>query len=152
MRLDERAWTEMTSHAAETYPDECCGVVVARPDGTQGVIRVRNVQDEMHARDPDRYPRRARTAYTGHPEDLKRALDAAEAPGCGLVAFYHSHPDHAAYFSDEDVRQATPFGEPSYPEALQIVLSVYDREVRDAKAFAWSVVDETYVETPLQRR
>ena len=151
MRLDERAWTEMTSHAAETYPDECCGVVVARPDGAQSVIRVRNVQDEMHVRDPDRYPRRARTAYTGHPEDLKRALDAAEAPGCGLVAFYHSHPDHAAYFSDEDVRQATPFGEPSYPEALQIVLSVYDREVRDAKAFAWSVADETYVETPLQR-
>ena len=74
------------------------------------------------------------------------------SPGCALAAFYHSHPDHAAYFSEEDVRQATPFGEPSYPDALQIVLSVVDREVLDAKAFAWSAALETYVETPLQRR
>ena len=49
------------------------------------------------------------------------------------------------------MRQATPFGEPSYPEALQIVLSVYDREVRDVKAFAWSPDLETYVEEALQR-
>ena len=152
MRLDEKTWAALNAHAIETYPDECCGVVIARPDGTFEAIRVRNIQDEMHAQDPSRYPRLARTAYTGHPEDLKRALDAAERPGHGLAAFYHSHPDHASYFSEEDVRQATPFGEPSYPDALQIVISVYDRAVRDAKAFEWSGSAETYVETPLQSR
>ena len=151
MILDERVWRALSEHAAEAYPDECCGVVVSDAGGAQRVLRIRNVQDEMHARDPERYPRSARIAYTGHPEDLKAALDAAERPGCRLVAFYHSHPDHAAYFSEEDVRQATPFGEPSYPDAVQIVLSVRDREVRDAKAFAWSPAQETYLESPLQR-
>ena len=151
MILDASTWERLVAHAAETYPDECCGVLVLRPNGDPEVLRIRNIQDEMHARDPERYPRSARIAYAGHPEDLKRALDAAEAPGCRLAAFYHSHPDHAAYFSDEDAHQATPFGEPSYPEALQIVLSVYDRQVRDAKAFAWSPERQTYVELPLQR-
>ena len=151
MILDEQTWTALSAHAAETYPDECCGVIVASPGGEERVMRVRNVQDEMHARDPERYPRTARIAYTGHPEDLKAALDAAERPGCRLVAFYHSHPDHEAYFSEEDVKQATPFGEPSYPDAFQIVLSVRDRAVKYAKAFTWSAERQTYVEEPLHR-
>ena len=151
MILDEQTWTALATHAAEAYPDECCGVIVAAPGGEERVMRVRNVQDEMHARDPEHYPRTARIAYTGHPEDLKGALDAAERPGCRLVAFYHSHPDHEAYFSEEDVKQATPFGEPSYPDALQIVVSVRDRVVKYAKAFAWSAERQTYVEKPLQR-
>lgn len=151
MILDEPTWRRLAAHAGETYPDECCGVVILRSNGDREVIRIRNIQDEMHARDPARYPRSARIAYAGHPDDLKRALEASESPGCRLAAFYHSHPDHAAYFSEEDVRQATPFGEPSYPEALQIVVSVYDHEVRDVKAFAWSPERQTYVEEPLQR-
>jgi len=126
------------AHARESYPDECCGVVIDRAGGDQIVVRLRNVQDDMHAKDPLRYPRTARTAYTPHAGDFKRAVDAWEAPGSKLVAFYHSHPDHDAYFSDEDVRQATPFGEPSYPDAVQIVVSVYDRKVEDVKAYRWS--------------
>jgi proteasome lid subunit RPN8/RPN11 len=67
-----------------------------------------------------------------------------------LAAFYHSHPDHDAYFSAEDIAQATPFGEPSYPEALQIVLSVYGQEVRSVRAFAWSPAASSYVEVGLE--
>ena len=62
---------------------------------------------------------------------------------------YHSHPDHDAYFSDEDLAQAAPDGEPSYPEAVQIVVSIYDGEVRDVKAFAWSADSSTYEDCTL---
>jgi proteasome lid subunit RPN8/RPN11 len=147
MTLDSVVWDRLVEHAAGDYPNECCGILVRGPSGVMEVIQIRNVQDEMHARDPARYPRTARTAYAGHPGDLKDALARAERPGCGLAAFYHSHPDHAAYFSEEDVRQAMPFGEPSYPEALQIVISIYGREVKDVKAFAWSDEGSAYVET-----
>ena len=51
---------------------------------------------------------------------------------------------------EEDTAQATPFGEPSYPDALQVVVSVYDREVRDIKAFAWSAEASAYVETSFE--
>ncbi|HYB98279.1 MAG TPA: Mov34/MPN/PAD-1 family protein [Candidatus Limnocylindrales bacterium] len=143
---------DIREHSREEYPDECCGVVVVLPDGEQKVMRVRNVQNEMHAKDPVRYPRTARTAYAGHPADLRAALDAADAPGAELLAFYHSHPDHEAYFSEEDTAQATPFGEPSYPDAIQIVVSVYDRQVRRIKAFVWSPQSGAYVETELDEQ
>jgi len=148
-RISEQAMHEVRRHCREEYPDEACGVIVAMADGSTRVVRIRNIQDEMHAKDPLDYPRTARTAYTGHPADLRAGLELAEGEGCNLVAFYHSHPDHDSYFSAEDIAQATPFGEPSYPDALQLVVSVYDRSIHAIKAFAWSPGAETYVETPL---
>lgn len=142
---------DVRRHCREAYPDEACGVIVATRDGEARVVRVRNIQDEMHAKDPLNYPRTARTAYTGHPADLRAALELADEEGCRLVAFYHSHPDHDAYFSAEDTAQATPFGEPSYPGALQVVVSVRERSVREIKAFAWSEQASAYVETSLEQ-
>lgn len=148
--ISRRDLDDVRQHSREEYPNECCGMIVADPDRRTRVFRIRNVQDEFHAKDPVLYPRTAKIAYLCHSQDLRTALDAAEAPGCTLVAFYHSHPDHASYFSSEDIAQATPFGEPSFPDALQIVVSVYDREIRDIKTFAWSLSEETYVEVPFQ--
>jgi [CysO sulfur-carrier protein]-S-L-cysteine hydrolase len=147
--ISPHAMAAVRRHSREEYPDECCGVIVALADGSERVLRVRNIQDEMHAKDPLAYPRTARTAYVGHPADLRGALELADEPGCSLVAFYHSHPDHDSYFSAEDTAQATPFGEPSYPEALQVVVSVYDRHIHAIKAFAWSPKEGEYVETSL---
>ena len=144
--ISQAALHDVRRHCREAYPDECCGVIVGMDGGGTRVIRVRNIQDEMHEKDPLAYPRTARTAYTGHPADLRAALDLADEPGCSLVAFYHSHPDHDAYFSAEDTAQATPFGEPSYPEALQLVVSVRGRSVQATKAFAWSPGEGAYVE------
>lgn len=148
-----QAMDEVRRHAADEYPNECCGVIVGVADGQQRAIRIRNVQDELHAGDPVTYPRTARTAYVGHPSDLRAALELADAPGCSLVAFYHSHPDHDSYFSAEDTVQATPFGEPSYPEALQLVVSVHGRRVdaiHEIKAFAWSYEADAYIETAFE--
>lgn len=147
--ISRRAMDEVRRHAADEYPNECCGVIVTGPGPTLHVLRIRNVQDELHAKDPHTYPRTARTAYVGHPADLRWALDMAEQPGAHLAAFYHSHPDHDAYFSAEDMAQATPFGDPSYPDALQVVVSVYGGRVKVIKAFAWSPEDEAYLETTL---
>jgi proteasome lid subunit RPN8/RPN11 len=145
--FDEATLAAMRAHAEETYPDECCGVVVEIAGRELSVVRLRNVQDEMHAKDPVRYPRTARIAYTPDAGEFKRAHDLWDRNR--LVAFYHSHPDHAAYFSAEDLAQATPFGEPSYPEALQIVVSVYGRRTTDMKLFRWSEGDGAYLEIPL---
>jgi [CysO sulfur-carrier protein]-S-L-cysteine hydrolase len=149
MKLKRTVMEEVRRHSVEEFPEECCGVIIGEGD-SQRAIRIRNVQNEMHEQDPLRYPRTARTAYAGHPGDLRLALEAGEAPGACLLAFYHSHPDHDAYFSAEDIAQATPFGEPSYPDALQIVVSVYDHEVKRIKVFAWSPSGQTYGESELE--
>lgn len=143
---------EIRRHSVEEFPNECCGVVIADADaGGQRVMRMRNIQDEMHAKDPQCFARTARTAYLWHPSD-HAALDAALAAGSSLVAFYHSHPDHDAYFSSEDSAAATPFGEPSYPQALQVVVSIYGREVGTIKAFAWSEQERAYVECAFEEK
>ena len=150
MKISPKDLHDVRRHCREEYPHEGCGVVVSLSDGSTRVLRVRNIQDEMHSRDPVAYPRTARHAYYGHPADLFAAIEQGEAEGCSIVAFYHSHPDHDSYFSAEDIAQATPYGEPSYPGALQLVVSVYDRSVRDIKAFAWSADAGSYVETALE--
>jgi proteasome lid subunit RPN8/RPN11 len=149
MEIDPKTWLALEAHALECYPDECCGVLLSGPAGLE-VARIRNIQDEMHERDPQRYPRTARTAYAGDPRDLQAVLERAESPGYRLAAFYHSHPDHDAYFSEEDVAQATPFGDPSYPDAVQLVVSVRNGKVAEVKGFAWSAERSTYAETPVR--
>jgi [CysO sulfur-carrier protein]-S-L-cysteine hydrolase len=144
-RISPATLRRIEAHARDAYPAECCGAVVDLVEGRQEVVLFRNVQDEMHRHDPARYPRTARTAYTPHAGDFMRAHELWEREGNRLVAFYHSHPDHDAYFSEEDVLQATPFGEPSYPQALQLVVSVYAGVVKTTKAFRWSEAAQSYL-------
>lgn len=150
LKLSETAWEEIKRHAEETFPEECCGVVLF-----QGTIdraqRLRNIQNELHALDPKSYPRTAEIAYHMDPKVLDTLLLEASKIGYTLKAFYHSHPNHDAYFSQEDRDAATPFGEPTHPGAAQIVVSIYDRSIRDIRAFAWSEEKQDFAEIPMEK-
>jgi proteasome lid subunit RPN8/RPN11 len=136
------------AHARDSYPDECCGMIVERA-GREEVVRVTNIQNELHAKDPEQFPRTAAIAYTMGPEAAP-ILIGAERGELTLRAFYHSHPDHDAYFSAEDRTQAMGgWDEPNYPHAGQIVISVRDRTVRATKAFVWNEALRDFVEGSL---
>ncbi|HEY3064511.1 MAG TPA: M67 family metallopeptidase [Methylomirabilota bacterium] len=122
-------------HAVDDYPRESCGVIVAR-GGERALIRCRNVQDDLHARDPERHPRDARTAYYIDPADLLR-IGRLEADGYAVAVIYHSHVDAGAYFSETDRRQALMGGEPAYPGASYVVTSVVQGRVAAVAAFRW---------------
>ncbi len=146
--ISKQADAKMRAHALATYPDECCGVVVDRAGGEE-VHRITNVQDEQHKVDPEKFPRTARTAYFMDPQELLRVMRDVDDKTVRIRAFYHSHPDHEAYFSEEDKRQALMFDEPSYPDAAWIVLSVRDHIVRTAKAFGWDPQKRDFEEIEL---
>jgi len=133
------------AYAAACYPYEACGFVVER-NGNEEVVRVTNIQNERHAADPAL--RDARTAYTMGKEAVP-ILTGHERGDLIIRAIFHSHPDHDAYFSAEDRKQATVWDEPSYPDAGQIVVSVREGVVKAAKAFAWDAAVRDYVEIPL---
>ena len=145
--LSEPAFAAVTAHALETYPEECCGVIL----GTDEVHRLENVQNRLHSTDPETFPRDARTAYTMDPKELDAVLDHGQRRGLAFRALYHSHPDHDAYFSAEDRACATPFGEPTYPGTAQIVVSVMNGSVGRVAVYAWTPEVEDFVETPLKR-
>ena len=113
--------------------------------------RVKNIQNQLHDLDPQTYPRTAVIAYAMDPMELESVIQQAQLSGAKLKAFYHSHPDHEAYFSDEDKAFACPFGEPTFPETAQIVVSIYDRIVKRISAFAWFDEKQDFVEVALTK-
>ena len=150
VELGDEAFSAMTAHAREAYPEECCGVVLSNDRGDEA-LQLANIQNQLHAADPETFPRDARTGYTLDPRELEAIL---ERVGCGNMAFralYHSHPDHDAYFSAEDKACATPFGEPTYPGTAQIVISVMGGNVGRVAVYAWNSDVEDFVEVALTR-
>ncbi|MGE5304550.1 MAG: Mov34/MPN/PAD-1 family protein [Alphaproteobacteria bacterium] len=148
--LSAATWNEISKHAQDTFPEECCGVVLT--DGARDrVQRLQNLQNRLHALDPQTYPRTALIAYAMDPKELEAVIDTAHKQGAKLKAFYHSHPNHDAYFSEEDKAFASPFGEPTFPGAAQIVVSIYDQVVRGMRVFLWSEEEKDFVAVPLQR-
>ena len=148
--LNETSFGAIAEHAEATYPEECCGVVFGGNGGDE-VHRLENIQNRLHAADPETFPRDARTAYTMDPKELDAVLEQAERQGLAFKALYHSHPDHDAYFSAEDKACATPFGEPTYPDTAQIVVSVMSGSVGRVAVYAWDPDVEDFVETTLRR-
>jgi proteasome lid subunit RPN8/RPN11 len=137
MNLNKDVIEKIFKHALQTYPDECCGIVTGN-ENTQTVHLCKNIQNKLHAEDPVRYPRDARTAYVIDRSEFDRIISDARDKGEDIIAFYHSHTDHEAYFSGEDHAAQTVFGEPEFPDALHVVVSVMNRKIHDIKCFIWN--------------
>ena len=134
------------AQAEAEYPAECCGVLLARsaPAPDRALMPCRNIQDELHAQDPVRHPRNSRTAYFIDPKDLL-AIGRRESQGYRVATIYHSHVDTGAYFSPTDRQNALINGEPAYPEATYVVLSVLEGRVADAGAFRWDAEQRDFL-------
>ena len=139
---------QIEAHAREAYPSECCGMIFGPKEGTT-LSRVRpcvNAQDKYHALDPETFPRQSDTAYFIEPRELLAIDRELTDRGERIAVIYHSHPDHDAYFSEEDVRRAVSEGTPIYPGTAYLVISVKGRQVVARKTFFWDEAAQTYVE------
>src|SRR5262249_20884649 len=134
---------QIRAQAEAEYPAECCGVLL-RKGGERLLLPCRNIQDELHASDPAKHPRDARTAYFIDPKDLLN-IGRREGDGYHVAVIYHSHIDAGAYFSETDKRNALINGEPTYPDAVYVVLSVVKGKVADARAFVWEAAVGDFV-------
>ena len=90
-------------HGEETYPHECCGVLLGQmdPDAriVSSVTRCGNTrEDSPHNR------------YNIDPRELIRIQREGRERGEDIVGFYHSHPDHPAQWSPTDLAEAHWFG------------------------------------------
>ena len=142
MILTPKELDAIKRHAVEEYPRESCGVILERA-GLRRLLRCRNIQDALHAKDPARHPRDARTAYYIDPQDLLM-MGRLESEGFQVAVIYHSHVDAqergggtGAYFSESDRQQALLGGEPMYPRATYVVTSVVGGRVEAVAAFRW---------------
>jgi proteasome lid subunit RPN8/RPN11 len=99
MRLTEQQHAVIVAHCYDGYPDEACGLLTGRLDGTEPVGRITAAVPCANAE------RSART-YTVDPRDMLRVMREAEARGDDIVGVWHSHTHTDAYPSPTDVRLA----------------------------------------------
>jgi len=148
LRLRRSTLDEIERHALESYPCECCGAVLIGEDG-ETVRRINNIQDRLHAEDPIKHPRDARIAYFMDPKQLFEVLREADETRRSLGLLYHSHPEHGAYFSEEDRARAMAWDEPAYPDAAHLVVSVVGGIVKDRLAVVWDPERREFVAAKL---
>ena len=117
---------------------------MTRGESERVLLPCRNIQDELHGKDPVKHPRDSRTAYFIDPKDLL-SIGRRETQGFSVAVIYHSHVDAGAYFSPTDKRNALMNGEPTYPDAVYLVLSLVKGKVVDAAAFAWDAALRDFV-------
>ena len=89
---------EVAEHARLELPNECCGLLAGRIEGTDAVAVTRFAVGNDAA---------SPTAYATNPRDLLAAFRAMRADGTDLLAVYHSHPTSPAVPSRRDVEQNT---------------------------------------------
>jgi proteasome lid subunit RPN8/RPN11 len=85
--------------AERSYPDECCGVLLGRLANGQREVTLSFTCENERTDSPG-------NRYSIHPEQLLAALKLARSRGENIVGFYHSHPDHPAYYSSTDLDEA----------------------------------------------
>ena len=141
---------EIHRHALAEYPEECCGIIIGKEgdDREDVLFQCSNIQNKLHAMDPQTYTRDARTAFYIDPRELMKIFKEADKRQMGVKFFYHSHPDHDAYFSDEDKRVALFEGEPVYPGAGHLVVSVYNGTIKENVLYTWNSDKKAFEESP----
>jgi adenylyltransferase/sulfurtransferase len=83
------------------------------------------------------------------PQQLYAVLREAEQDRTPIRLFYHSHPEHGAYFSQEDQDRALAWDEPVYPGASYLVVSVMAGCVAGRLAVTWDAERREFVPAEL---
>ncbi|MGD0798747.1 MAG: M67 family metallopeptidase [Acidobacteriaceae bacterium] len=140
LKLSFANYEALRAHGEETYPHECCGVLlgVAAPEGNQvrEVIAAGNTRiDSLHNR------------YNIAPEELVMIQRQARKLGFDIVGFYHSHPDHPAMWSSTDIAEA------HWPGCSYVITSVEKGTAKVTNSFLLTGAgedDKRFVDEPVE--
>ena len=99
LRIDYSDYEALRAHGEETYPHECCGVLLGKSTDegnlVHQIVRAGNTRtDSAHNR------------YNIAPQELVKIQRQARNAGLDIIGFYHSHPDHPAQWSTTDFAEA----------------------------------------------
>ncbi len=115
----------------KAYPQECCGLLAGVKESDSFVVQsIVSMKNHVASTVLDR--------YLIDPKERSVAEDKMASDGMELIGFYHSHPNHDAYFSQTDLENSEEyqFGEPWLPPTYAyLVLSVKNGKAGDYAAF-----------------
>jgi [CysO sulfur-carrier protein]-S-L-cysteine hydrolase len=117
MRIARALVDEITQHAREDLPNECCGIVSTRDGDAVQVHRARNAVPSPLRFEID-------------PRDLIRIHTEIEGDGLEMGSMYHSHVKSPAYPSQTDVNFAQ-----NWPGVVWLIVSLADPDQPDLRAY-----------------
>jgi proteasome lid subunit RPN8/RPN11 len=97
--LSKQLYQELRAHGEETYPHECCGILLGK--STDANLHVHQIIRAGNTRTDSAHNR-----YNIAPQELIAAQREARKSGLDIIGFYHSHPDHPAQWSPTDFAEA----------------------------------------------
>ena len=99
LRFERKDYDEIRRHGEETYPYECCGILLGTTDGevrtVQAAVRCGNTRADS-----------PQNRYNIDPKELVRIQREGREREEDIIGFYHSHPDHPAQWSQTDHAEA----------------------------------------------
>ena len=99
LKITEPDLAALRQHGEQTYPHECCGVLLGRAEGevktVTAIVRCGNTRTDS-----------PQNRYHIDPRELIAAQRQGRERGEDIVGFYHSHPDHPARWSSTDLAEA----------------------------------------------
>ncbi|NEO26170.1 MAG: M67 family metallopeptidase [Kamptonema sp. SIO4C4] len=119
LQLQSHHLQAIRTHAAATYPHECCGILlgemsveaaklVVEVHPTENVWRPEQEQQFATVTGLTRSNRGKQDSFTIDPQALLKIQKEARARDLQILGFYHSHPDHPATPSEFDRAIAWP--------------------------------------------
>lgn len=99
LKIPASAFDALRLHGEETYPHECCGVLLGEMNGegrsVKSVVRCGNTRTDS-----------PQNRYHIDPKELVKIQREGRERSEDIVGFYHSHPDHPAQWSKTDLAEA----------------------------------------------
>jgi len=107
----------MVAHCQRAYPNEACGLLIARADGTiERAQTMTNVEQSP-------------IGYAMDPREQLAVEKQLRQQGHRMAGIYHSHTASAAYPSSVDVSLAIS------PDLSYVLVSLQDRQQPDVKSY-----------------
>src|ERR1700747_2102868 len=106
LRIEYADYEALRAHSEETYPNECCGVllgknIVKESDTAAAINHVQKIVRAGNTRTDSAHNR-----YNIAPQELVKIQRQARGLGLDIVGFYHSHPDPPAQWAKTDFAEA----------------------------------------------
>jgi proteasome lid subunit RPN8/RPN11 len=99
LKVSRQDYDALRRHGEETYPHECCGVLLGLMDDDIREVRATVRCGNTRVDSPQ-------NRYNIDPRELIRAQREARERELDVIGFYHSHPDHPARWSPTDFEEA----------------------------------------------
>src|SRR3989475_7778596 len=130
LKIGQSSYVAIRRHGEETYPHECCGVLLGQMDGdfraVTSIARCGNTRTDS-----------PQNRYNIDPKELVRIQREGREREEDIIGFYHSHPDHPAQWSPTDLAEAHWFG------CSYVITSVEKGKAALTNAFELTGSDET---------